>query len=74
MEKLIEVKNLTFVYPDGTEALIDINLNIYSGEFIAFIGQNVLERAPIQVSERPSQADPGLCTGGGIGYSRPRHY
>ncbi len=40
MEKLIEVKDMTFVYPDGTEALSNINLDVYSGEFIALIGQN----------------------------------
>jgi energy-coupling factor transport system ATP-binding protein len=40
MQKLIEVKNLTFAYPDGTPALSEINLEIYDNEFIAFIGQN----------------------------------
>ena len=40
MEALITVENLDFVYPDGTPALFDINLNIGKQEFIAFIGQN----------------------------------
>ncbi|MFN2197973.1 MAG: energy-coupling factor ABC transporter ATP-binding protein [Anaerolineales bacterium] len=39
-EKLIEVSNLVFEYPDGTLALQDINLDIYANQFIAFIGQN----------------------------------
>lgn len=39
-EKLIEVSNLTFEYPDGTLALRDINLDVYANQFIAFIGQN----------------------------------
>ncbi len=39
-QKLIEVSDLTFVYPDGTLALMNINLDIYESEFIAFIGQN----------------------------------
>ncbi len=39
-QKLIEVRDLTFVYPDGTRALEDINLDIYENQFIAFIGQN----------------------------------
>jgi len=39
-QKLIEVSDLIFVYPDGTLALMNINLDIYEGEFIAFIGQN----------------------------------
>jgi energy-coupling factor transport system ATP-binding protein len=39
-ERLIEVSNLAFSYPDGTPALRDINLDIYANQFIAFIGQN----------------------------------
>jgi energy-coupling factor transport system ATP-binding protein len=36
----IAVRNLTFAYPDGTQALRDINLDIAEGEFVALIGQN----------------------------------
>jgi len=36
----IEVVNLDFEYPDGTQALKEINLEIKKGEFIALIGQN----------------------------------
>jgi energy-coupling factor transport system ATP-binding protein len=39
-EVLIEVKNLFFNYPDGTQALRDISLDIYANQFIALIGQN----------------------------------
>jgi energy-coupling factor transport system ATP-binding protein len=39
-EKLIEVSDLVFEYPDGTLALRNINLDIYANQFIAFIGQN----------------------------------
>lgn len=39
-EKLIEVSDLVFEYPDGTLALNNINLDIYANQFIAFIGQN----------------------------------
>lgn len=39
-EKLIEVSDLVFEYPDGTLALQNINLDIYANQFIAFIGQN----------------------------------
>ncbi len=37
---LIRVEHLDFVYPDGTPALFDINLEIGKNEFIALIGQN----------------------------------
>jgi len=38
--KVIEIRNLWFVYPDGTVALKGINLDIYEGEFVGIIGQN----------------------------------
>ncbi|MFZ5809631.1 MAG: energy-coupling factor ABC transporter ATP-binding protein [Chloroflexota bacterium] len=40
MNTLIRVEKMDFVYPDGTPALFDINLEIGEQEFIAFIGQN----------------------------------
>ncbi len=40
MKPLITVENLDFTYPDGTPALLGINLEIGEQEFIAFIGQN----------------------------------
>ena len=41
-EPIIEVKNLTYVYPGEppVTALKDINLTIYKGDFIGIIGQN----------------------------------
>src|SRR5512133_2783303 len=36
----IDVKDLTYSYEDGTQALKGINLTVSDGEFIAFIGQN----------------------------------
>jgi len=39
-EVYIQVKKLFFTYPDGTQALKDINLEIVKNEFIALIGQN----------------------------------
>jgi energy-coupling factor transport system ATP-binding protein len=39
-EVYIQVKKLYFDYPDGTQALKDINLEIIKNEFIALIGQN----------------------------------
>ncbi len=39
-EVYIQVKKVFFDYPDGTQALKDINLEIVKNEFIALIGQN----------------------------------
>jgi len=39
-EKLIEVSNLVFEYPDGTLALENVNVDIFENQFIALIGQN----------------------------------
>ncbi len=36
----IQVVKVGYRYPDGTEALSGINLDIHQGEFIAFVGQN----------------------------------
>ena len=40
MEEIIKVNNLSFSYPDGQQALTDINLTIHQGEVVALIGPN----------------------------------
>jgi len=40
MNKVIEVNNLSYKYPNGYTALNDINLNIYENESVAIIGSN----------------------------------
>lgn len=40
MEEIIRIDNLSFSYPDGQQALTDINLSIYQGESVALIGPN----------------------------------
>ncbi|MHA1689748.1 MAG: ABC transporter ATP-binding protein, partial [Promethearchaeota archaeon] len=37
---IIEVKNLSFTYPNMTRALKSVNLTIHQGDFIAIIGRN----------------------------------
>jgi len=39
-EKIVEVRNLSYVYPDGTQALKDINFSVYREEALAIIGPN----------------------------------
>ncbi len=39
-KKIIEVKNLSYSYPDGTPALKDISLEVFEGETLGIIGPN----------------------------------
>lgn len=39
-EPVIEIRDLRYVYPDGTVALRGISLNIYKGEYVGIVGQN----------------------------------
>jgi len=40
MDKVIEIKNLSFNYPDGHQGLIKVNLVVNPGESVAVIGPN----------------------------------
>lgn len=35
---MVEIKNLTKIYPNGVKALEDVSLTIKEGEFVAIIG------------------------------------
>lgn len=37
---IIDVSDISYTYPDMTQALEDVNLKIYQGDFIAIIGKN----------------------------------
>ena len=38
--KIIETKNVTYEYPDGTKALEDVNFNAEEGKIVALLGPN----------------------------------
>ncbi len=40
MEEAIKIKNLSFSYPDGQSALVNIDLTVHQGESVAIIGPN----------------------------------
>ena len=40
MDPILSIKNLNKVYPDGFQALKDINLDIHRGEIFALLGPN----------------------------------
>jgi energy-coupling factor transport system ATP-binding protein len=37
---LIDVKDLSYTYPNGTQALLDANIQVREGEFLAIVGHN----------------------------------
>ena len=40
MEEIVKIDTLSFTYPDGQQALTNINLTIHRGEVVAIIGSN----------------------------------
>ncbi len=40
LNKVIEIRDLSFTYPDGTVGLRKISFSVYSGESVAIIGSN----------------------------------
>jgi cobalt/nickel transport system ATP-binding protein len=40
LKPVIHIENLSFVYPDGRQALIDVNLEVVPGEKVAVVGPN----------------------------------
>jgi cobalt/nickel transport system ATP-binding protein len=40
MEELLRIKNLSYTYPDGQQALKDIDLIVYKGDSLALVGSN----------------------------------
>jgi cobalt/nickel transport system ATP-binding protein len=40
MDRVVEIKDLCFTYPDGRKGLRNIDLNIYRGENVAVVGPN----------------------------------
>jgi len=48
MTSCLCVENLNYTYPDGTQALIDINIRINDGEKVALIGANGSGKSTLQ--------------------------
>jgi len=40
MKKAIEIRNLTFAYPDGEKALEDFSVDVFEGESLGIVGPN----------------------------------
>ena len=40
IEKVIQVKNLSYTYPDGTRALQNVSFDVYKGESVGIVGGN----------------------------------
>ncbi len=39
-EPIIRIENLTYTYPSATQALTDLSLDVYPGEYVAIVGAN----------------------------------
>ncbi|NJL84178.1 MAG: ATP-binding cassette domain-containing protein [Chloroflexaceae bacterium] len=37
---ILRIQNLQYIYPNGTQALNNISLDIHAGEYVLFVGQN----------------------------------
>lgn len=48
MASCLCVENLSYTYPDGTQALMDINIRIDNGEKVALIGANGSGKSTLQ--------------------------
>mgnify|MGYP003102474663 CR=1 FL=1 len=40
MKKIIEIKNLSFEYREGTRTINNISFDIFEGEYVAILGHN----------------------------------
>jgi len=39
-KNLLEMREVTYTYPDGTQALRDVSMNVHQGEYLMIVGQN----------------------------------
>ncbi|NPV54254.1 MAG: ABC transporter ATP-binding protein [Firmicutes bacterium] len=40
LEKIVEIRNLSYTYPDGTRALNNVSLDVYTGQSVGIVGPN----------------------------------
>ncbi len=72
--ELIEIKDVTKRYPNGTIALVDINLNISKGEFVFIIGSSGSGKSSlIKLLYRQEKPTRGEVIVGGINVGKLRN-
>jgi cobalt/nickel transport system ATP-binding protein len=62
MKKVIEVRNLTYTYPDGKRALEQVNLEVFVGENVGLIGPNGAGKTTLLLHLNGILFSPGCLT------------
>jgi len=71
---IVQVKDLSFAYPDGHVALQGVNLNLCEGEKVALVGPNGAGKSTLMLNFRVFSRiqEPPHDTGpGGVGLPKP---
>jgi len=71
MQPILEIKNLSYTYPDGTHALTQINLSVLPGEKIALVGANGAGKSTLLYHLNGVLNGDGRITVSGLGVAKP---
>ncbi len=70
MRPIIEIKHLSYTYPDGKQALQDISLHIHPGEKVALVGANGAGKSTLLMHLNGVLNGEGIITVDGIALNK----